>query len=978
MSLTNCIRFLSASVLFALFVGALPSFAANTEKSSPSPAVLHSFRDIPGITQEEIIAIEALQKEGRTVVYGALLSTEAFVRNDGSIGGFAALLCDWMTELFGIRFTTEVHDWDELISGLNDKKIEFTGELTPTPERQNQYFMTRPIIERPIKAFRLRGSAPFTEILKTRTPRYAFFAGSTNRKAVLSGLEYEVDLRVLSNQPEALHLLRTHQLDAVVAEGHSVALFCGDIKAEPVYPVAYSPVSLSTANKKMTPIISAFDKYLQHGAYTHLVTLYDQGQGEYLRQSLFVQLTKEERAYLTDHLKNGTPVPVVVEHDAYPSSFYNREEKQWQGISIDVMNNIAALTGLKFEIINSIGEPWHKLFERLKTGEAAMVAELIYSSERKGRFLWTDEPYAVDHYALLSRLNHENITINQVLNAKVGLVRSSAYTEVFKEWFPGHPNSREYETTEQAFTALAEGEIDFLMASQNLLLSVTNYLGNPDYKANLIFDQVYKAAFGFHKEQYALRGIVSKAQQMVDTEIISNQWTRKVFDYRNKMMRAQLPYLWGVSILLLCVLGLVLVLFTRNRLMQRILEVTVRDRTAELVVQTEAARVASQAKGDFLSRMSHEIRTPLNAIIGMAQIARSTAIKESSNTLSPITEVIAASSHLLEILNAVLDMSKIEAGKFVLNTENFSMLTAIRTVESIIGQRCADKEIIFTTNLATASDGMVMGDSLRLKQVLVNLLGNAVKFTNAGGHVSLAVEKISETDSVLELRFGVQDNGIGMSEEQVNKLFVPFEQADSSIASRFGGTGLGLAISQSLVKMMGGEIAASSQPDLGSSFVFTLTFSKAKEQVRDEGLTSQVTTVNLPGARMLLCEDIEINRQIILELLKDTSITIDEGKDGLDGVHLFQESPEGYYDIILMDIQMPRMDGYEATRQIRGLPRRDALTVPIVALTANAYQEDINRALTSGMNRHLSKPLEITALMKTLQELLTTSDKITR
>jgi len=967
MKSATIIRFFSAAILCAL-LGVLPSFAS--EGTRGNPAVLRSFRDIPGITQEEISAIEALQKEGRTMRYGTLYSTESFLDSEGKTRGFSTMLCDWMTELFGIPFEVQIYDWSELLPRVNDGTIDFTGELTFTPGRSDKYFMTSPIAEHAIKAFRLRDSEPLEEIAKTRKPRYAFFSGSTHREVVLDALEYETEVIMLAQQSEALRMLKDRELDAIVGEEHSAPGFGDGIVAEAVASLAYSPVSLSTTRKELEPIITAFDKYLRHGAFSHLTALYAQGYRDYMRQCLLTRLTEEERRYLQAHQGKGITIPMVIEHDIYPVSFYNREEKQWQGIAVDVLKEISILTGLEFAIINGTDEPWFNLFARLERGEAALVAELIYSSERKGRFLWSDEPYAVGHYALLSRVNHENVSINQLLNAKIGLVLGSAYEEVFRIWFPSHQSTRGYETTGQAFAALENGEIDFLMASQNLLLSVTNYLGTPGFKANIVFDQVYKSSFGFHKDQEILRAIVSKAQQMVDTEILTTQWTRRVFDYRNKMMRAQIPYLWGVSILLLCVLGLTLVLLTRNRQMKKKLELTVKERTAELIVQTEAARVASQAKGDFLSRMSHEIRTPLNAIIGMSQVARRTAIMEDSETLSSLDEVISASTHLLNVLNAVLDMSKIEAGKFTLNSENFSLSAAMRAVESIAGQRCMDKGLTLTTRFREIKHITVRGDSLRLKQVLINLLGNAVKFTAAGGDVNFSVERVSETEHEVALRFIVQDSGIGMSEEQVTRLYVPFEQADNSIASRFGGTGLGLAISQSLIKMMGGEIIVDSQVGQGSTFMFKLKLAKSNEPLHDDALVTQVAPIRLPGARILLCEDIEINRRIILELLLDTGIAIDEAEDGQEGLRLFQESSNGYYDLVLMDVQMPQMDGYEATRQIRALQRADARTVPIVALTANAYQEDIDRAKASGMDRHLAKPLEVTLLMNTLQELL--------
>jgi CheY-like chemotaxis protein len=320
---------------------------------------------------------------------------------------------------------------------------------------------------------------------------------------------------------------------------------------------------------------------------------------------------------------------------------------------------------------------------------------------------------------------------------------------------------------------------------------------------------------------------------------------------------------------------------------------------------------------------------------------------------------------LLGILNDVLDMSKIESGKFVLAYEAFALRAAMKEVAHIIAQRCAEKQIEFVTNFADVPDYSVIGDKLRLKQVLINLLGNAVKFTPDGGSIHFLIHIHEDHEKRLRTGFRVTDNGIGMSREQMKNLFTPFEQADSSIAPRFGGTGLGLAISQNLVKQMGGEITVESVINEGSVFEFVLDMKKAAP-AQDEQIAADSGTADFSGRRILLVEDIHINRVILMELLADTRLEADEAEDGLQAVNRFSLSENGYYDLIFMDVQMPNMDGYEATRQIRALPRDDAKTVPIIAMTANAYREDIDRALDAGMNGHLAKPIDIGEVIQAL------------
>ena len=381
----------------------------------------------------------------------------------------------------------------------------------------------------------------------------------------------------------------------------------------------------------------------------------------------------------------------------------------------------------------------------------------------------------------------------------------------------------------------------------------------------------------------------------------------------------------------------------------------------------EAAEAASMAKSAFLANMSHEIRTPLNAVIGMAFIAKKSA--ENEKTLAAIREIETASLHLLGVLNNVLDMSKIESGKFELVYEAFPLRSAMEEVAKLIGQRCMEKNIRLEAGFGGMKNYNILGDKLRLKQILINLLGNAVKFTPEYGVISFTLGMVEENERGVKIHFAVRDNGIGMTSEQIGRLFQAFSQADSTIFNRFGGSGLGLSISQNLAMMMGGTIAVKSKSGKGTAFEFSLVFPLAGEYSQDREMPSDVVP-DLSGKRILLVEDVEINRIILAELLAETRVAIEEAVDGAAAVSAFSGKPLNYYDLVFMDVQMPVLDGYEATRKIRSLDRPDAKTVPIIAMTANAYKEDIEKALVSGMNGHLSKPVDIKAVMQVLAEKL--------
>jgi signal transduction histidine kinase/CheY-like chemotaxis protein len=391
------------------------------------------------------------------------------------------------------------------------------------------------------------------------------------------------------------------------------------------------------------------------------------------------------------------------------------------------------------------------------------------------------------------------------------------------------------------------------------------------------------------------------------------------------------------------------------------LEQTVKERTRKLEEKTIAAQAASQAKSRFLTSMSHEIRTPLNAIIGMAQIAKKAPSREKSN--ASVDEILAASDYLLGILNNILDMSNIESGKLEIEQARFVLNKVITEVVSIIRERCFAKALTFNHNAEEMPGTAVIGDKLRLKQVLLNLLGNAVKFTPEDGEISFIIRIKEETDAFLDLEFIVADNGLGITEDQQAQLFIAFEQGSSN-SMKHGGTGLGLAISQNLVRMMGGEISVRSTLGKGSVFAFEIRLEKAAGAYAEES----PVVPDLTGKHILSVEDIEINRIVLTELLAETNAEIDEAVDGAEAVEKFKASPVGHYAFVFMDLLMPNMNGHDAARHIRSLDREDAAKVPIVALSANAYQDDIDQAIAAGMDSHLAKPVDIAAVMRILAE----------
>lgn len=393
-----------------------------------------------------------------------------------------------------------------------------------------------------------------------------------------------------------------------------------------------------------------------------------------------------------------------------------------------------------------------------------------------------------------------------------------------------------------------------------------------------------------------------------------------------------------------------------------------------LEIAYAAAEDANAAKTDFLSRMSHDIRTPMNAIIGMTTIAEKN-IEDKDKIQDCLHKINISSQHLLGLINDVLDMSKIESGKMTLNEEELNIEKILYELEEIVRPNVTAKHHTMTINTEQVRHPEVIADPLRLQQIFVNLVSNAVKYTPDGGTISITVrERPGEQEQIGHYEFEFKDNGIGMSEEFLSRLFVPFERERDERVNKEQGTGLGMAITNNIVKMMNGNMEVESELGKGSTFTVLLSFrqlyQQVEEETQEENATVEEKEVNIEGKHILLVEDIDVNREIANEILEMLGLEVTAAVDGKDALEQFEASKEGAFDLILMDVQMPNMNGYESTKAIRSLEREDAKEIPIIAMTANAFVEDIQDAKRAGMNDHLAKPINMGKLMEMLQKWL--------
>ncbi|MCL1889810.1 MAG: GGDEF domain-containing protein [Desulfovibrionaceae bacterium] len=525
-----------------------------------------SYRDIPGVTAEEISAIEALKTVRKKFSYGAMLATEAFILPDGSQAGFTIKLCALLTKLFGLPFVPEICEWDDMLNRLNARSLDFTGELTPTEERMLTYGMSFPIAERMLRIFMHADSNAIQTETDLNGLKIGFLEGSITADSIKKAYPVAFQPVDVENYHNAAMMIRDGEIDAFIDEGVSDPVFSEYpfVRSAVFFPMVHSPVSMTTANPDLAPIISVLNKYIASGGVDKLYALYKEGDLEYARHKLHRSFTDEEKAYMDDFRQRGAAIGVAFELDNYPVGFYNTKEKEFQGIAADVLKEISRLTDMQFEMAAAHGGTWAEILDKLESGEIHMVAQLLHSKARIEHFLWGAVPYSRSYYAIMSKADYPNLASYQVVRATVGVMKKSGHEDIYRELFPNNNNLREYDTLWECLEALEKGEVALLMGSEHMLITQNHYHEKSGFKINIKLNVPMDSYFGFHKNDRILCSIIGKAQQYVPTETIEIAWTSRMFDYSKKLAEERAFFLAIFVSVLSLMLAATVVLLVRD------------------------------------------------------------------------------------------------------------------------------------------------------------------------------------------------------------------------------------------------------------------------------------------------------------------------------------------------------------------------------------------------------------------------------
>ena len=685
---------------------------------------------------------------------------------------------------------------------------------------------------------------------------------------------------------------------------------------------------------------------------------------------------------------------VVTDRDYAPYSYVD-ERGNYQGYDVELINEIANRLQMNLDLSLMEGKDANKIF---LSGGADIIMNMESDSIINNPAIIATLPTTERQYVVYG--NREISSVAELYGRRVASIHKVPGLGLDDEISYIHSYQR-------MFDGLKSGEYEFVICPIQVGGGFLEKLHVDNVFPSYAVQHVY-GTFALHPEDTMLRvkvnAVLIQMQQEGRLEALTKKWIASRYENITlEEMVTSRP--WLIALILSSLLFVILLIgytylqvrYTRAQeehtlqLQENLATIKqqsdqLKSQQVELIAEKERAEAASKAKSTFLSNMSHDIRTPMNAIVGYLNIAKDLHrtcercpryIKNPCKENVPdkmfdyLNKIDASSQHLLALINDVLEMSRIESGKMELEAIDMNIVTALEEVHDMFATQMAGKQITFSVDTTKISNKFVVCDKNRLNRVLLNLLSNAYKFTPEGGNITVTLKQIGGTDTTGSYELSVKDSGIGMTPEFAAKVFDAFERERSSTVSKIQGTGLGMAITKSIVDLMGGTIKVITAPDEGTEFIINVDFKIAADMHEDIAAKKDVAKViDFTGKKLLLTDDIEVNREIARMLLESEGFIVDTATDGKNAVDKIAASKPGDYDCVLMDIQMPIMNGYDAARAIRALPDKKLANIPIIAMTANAFSEDVKNALEAGMNAHIAKPIDVPSMLATLAKVL--------
>ena len=920
----------------------------------------------------EINNDEAQTKEQKTIRIGSFEDTFDYVDQNGVRRGYGYELMQALAGYTGWKFEYVKCDWSNCFDMLENGEIDVMGDISYTDERaEKMLFSDEPMGEEKYILY--------ADLSHTDTGTSDFKSLDGKRVGVLMGTEPEIMLTEwenkngiqtehvnVSNNNDVEKKLANQEIDCFVSLEESIWSEQG---ISSVTTVGKSGIYFAI-NKERSDIKTKLDwamRQLEQDSPFFKADLYK----KYFTLDYNQSLTGEEKLWLEEH---GSIQIGFLSNDAAVFSF-DEETGKLTGMLAEYFSYAKDCLGnqtLEFNIQEY--DDYDEMLQALQEREIDMifyVGRNPYFAEKNGYALtntaWT--------YSLMAVTDEEKFDENKVYTVavpkeKYALKQHIAFS--YPEW-----KLVDCDSLDDAADMVIHEKADcFLMGASQALI----YDNNRDFKS-IPLTKTMEACFAVRSGEGTLLSILNKTLKSMPSDMLTSALaiydsTADKVTFSDFVKDNLLAFFATVGFFALSIIGIILILLRKARKAETVAKRAASDTKKlndKLEVALKKAEEASLAKTRFLNNMSHDIRTPMNVILGYAQLMEDELNgKGMPETLEHLEKLQQSGNLLLSIINNVLDMARIESGRMELD-ENYGRIEDVqKSLVEIFEDEAKKKNITYNFRM-NVEHGHVLTDITKVEEIFVNILSNAIKYTLDGGSVIVNVDELpcDEPDYMI-VRTRVSDTGIGMSEEYLTKIFEAFTREQNTTKSKIAGTGLGMSIVKKYVELLGGTIEVESELGKGSTFTVTLKHKIAdesyyvKKHVENSGTGSEI----LEGRKILLAEDNDLNAEIAEAILERAGLNIERVEDGIQCVNRITEMPTGTYDMILMDIQMPNMNGYKATQAIRRLPDKDKACIPIVAMTANAFEEDKRDAIAAGMNGHIAKPIQVDKLLSILTEIV--------
>ena len=884
---------------------------------------------------------------------------------DGNRSGYGYDFLRLMARYWDVDYEYVGYDksWEEMQQMLIDGEIDMVTSARRTPEREELFDFSRPIgTNNGILTVRSDNSTIVEGKYSTYDGmRVALLRGNSRNDefaeyARTKGFTYKSVY--FDSAEEIAEALQNGTVDAIVTS--SLRKMNNERILEKFGSSDFYVIVKKGNTELLNKINYAIDQ-MNAAEGSWKTTLYNKNYETTDTKNL--EYTEEEKRIIAQYSKEN-PLHVLCDPTRYPYSY--TENGEVKGILPDYFRKIADYAGLSYEFLVPATRDEYIAYQSNKDAvNISIDARLDTDNYAETKEWGLTAPYITMRMARVTRRDFDG-KINVVTT-----VNQTASTSIEDVLAPGAEKLM-CSTRQEMMEAVRNGKADAAFVYYRMAQAFVN----SDTTGTMTYTLLEQPTFSYRMvvsstENHALAGILTKAMYAMPDNLVEDLATQYTTYKATNLTLADMIRLHPVTAVAIIVfiswMAVAMIIIVNRLRTRRKLQLAAQQKAKEMVVLAEQAQAASKAKSTFLSNMSHDIRTPMNAIIGFTNIAlHQDSVPEMHNCLKKIEE---SSDHLLSLLNDVLDISRIESGKVEFSPVPANITAVTDSVIEIVKGMILNRELNFEVHREPLQNPYVMTEPVRIREILVNILNNAVKFTKDGGTIRFDAGSRPGADAQhIVICYRIKDTGIGMSEEFQKKLFDEFAQEENGVRTQYKGTGLGMPISKKYVELMGGTITVDSRKGVGTTFTVEIPMELTNAE-KAEKTKPLVQHNDLKGIKVLLAEDNDLNAELATILLEDLGMTVTRAADGQEAVDLFAEHPAGTYDIILMDIMMPKMDGHQAAKEIRAMyaDRPDAEEIPIIALSANAFSEDVQASLDAGMNGHVSKPLNMEEVTKVIE-----------